>query len=421
MATTAEKIENKAGYKKTELGWIPEEWEIKKIKEIVSKVGSGITPRGGSSTYKKEGIPFIRSQNVLYGRLSFDDIAFIDEKQHKSMSNSMVKPNDLLMNITGASIGRACIVPANVIESNVNQHVCIIRVNNSLVPGFLLHFLLSPKGQNQIDTFQAGGNREGLNYEQVRSFKIPFIPLTEQQKIAEILSCWDKVIEKTENLITAKTQLKNAFMQKLLTGKVRFEEFSGQKWKQSKIQDIFESKSVKHNGSDYLPILSVTKDGIKLQSEHFKKRVASKNTAGYLIVEKNEIAMSGLNFWMGSIDMQQIVPKGIISPAYEVFKIRNNNADKKFLKFFVRSHLMLKILVDSSVQGASIVRRNLNYKGFMASKLYIPSLEEQQKIAAVLNSCDKETELLNKQLDALKEQKKGLMQKLLTGQIRVKI
>jgi type I restriction enzyme S subunit len=209
---------------------LPEDWEVLCLDSIASKVGSGITPRGGREVYLDEGIPFIRSQNVLVGRLDFSDIAFISEEQHEEMSNTKLQPFDVLLNITGASIGRCCIVPDSIHEGNVNQHVCIIRSNGRINPYFLMLLLNSDIGQKQIWQFQAGGNRQGLNFEQIRGFALPLPPLPEQRRIAEIISTWDEAIALYELLIgpatsSSKTGLlvkqREGLMQRLLMGQVR--------------------------------------------------------------------------------------------------------------------------------------------------------------------------------------------------------
>ena len=145
------------------------EWKMCTIGELITKVGSGVTPRGGEAVYKTEGHPFVRSQNVGLGNLLLDDIAFIDEETHLRQKNTELQFNDVLLNITGASIGRSALVDKQIVGGNVNQHVCIIRTKENLVPSFICSFLLSNYGQRQIDSFQAGGNRQGLNFEQIKS------------------------------------------------------------------------------------------------------------------------------------------------------------------------------------------------------------------------------------------------------------
>ena len=187
------------------------QWRVENvctIGELITKVGSGVTPRGGEAVYKTEGHPFVRSQNVGLGNLLLDDIAFIDEETHLRQKNTELQFNDVLLNITGASIGRSALVDKQIVGGNVNQHVCIIRTKENLVPSFICSFLLSNYGQRQIDSFQAGGNRQGLNFEQIKSIKITIPSKDEQIKIAKLLRAIDeriatqnKIIDKLQSLI----------------------------------------------------------------------------------------------------------------------------------------------------------------------------------------------------------------------------
>src|ERR1700682_3776903 len=138
------------GFRLTEVGVIPEDWSSDRLGDLVSRVGSGITPRGGERVYKAEGRPFVRSQNVGWGVLVFDDIAVIDEKTHSAFASSEIEDGDVLLNITGASIGRSAVVDSRVAGGNVNQHVCEIRTKKGrLEPSYLSSYLLSTQGQRQ--------------------------------------------------------------------------------------------------------------------------------------------------------------------------------------------------------------------------------------------------------------------------------
>ena len=190
------------------------EWKKCIIGELTTKVGSGVTPRGGEAVYKSEGHPFVRSQNVGLGHLILDDIAYIDEDTHQRQKNAELQLDDVLLNITGASIGRSALVNQQIVGGNVNQHVCIIRANKKLIPSFLCNFLLSQYGQKQIESFQAGGNRQGLNFEQIKSIKIGLPSVEEQKKIADLLLLIEqriitqnKIIEKLQSLIKGITIL----------------------------------------------------------------------------------------------------------------------------------------------------------------------------------------------------------------------
>jgi type I restriction enzyme S subunit len=208
-------------FKKTELGEIPEGWIIELLKNVVSKIGSGITPRGGSKIYTKEGIPFIRSQNVHFDGLRLDDVVYLPEEIDEQMKNTRIKPHDVLLNITGASIGRCSLVPLNMTKGNVNQHVCIIRTTEKLDPFFLNIYLSSSFIQNLIRTTNHGLSREGLTFSQIAMFPLVIPPIKEQQKIASIISNVNNLIQNLKIKKKSEEILKKGLMQQLLTGKLR--------------------------------------------------------------------------------------------------------------------------------------------------------------------------------------------------------
>jgi type I restriction enzyme S subunit len=170
------------------LGQIPAHWEVRRLKFVTSKIGSGVTPRGGASVYVDEGVMLLRSQNVHFDGLELSDVAFIEPEIDLGMSETRVSPFDVLLNITGASIGRCCVYDRSDLRANVNQHVCIIRPTSDISPEFLSAFLSSPMGQIQIDLSQNGASREGLNFADLGSFLISLPNWQEQTEITAQMS-----------------------------------------------------------------------------------------------------------------------------------------------------------------------------------------------------------------------------------------
>lgn len=211
----------KVQLKETEIGIIPEHWEVKKLGDIASNIRSGSTPRGGSTTYLDKGIPLIRSQNVLMNNLVLDDVAYVSKETHETMLRSQIQPGDVLLNITGASIGRVAIAPSTLKEANVNQHVCRIRPKEELISEFLSYYLASEIGQWQIMSTQIGATRQGLNYQQVRSFSLPVPHLEEQAKIVEALAAIDLKVHAEEMHMTALDTLFKTLIDNLMTAKIR--------------------------------------------------------------------------------------------------------------------------------------------------------------------------------------------------------
>ena len=192
-------------------------WEMKKLKEISTKIHSGNTPKGGSNVYIKKGITFFRSQNVWKNRLEYEDIAFIDELTHKSMNNSSLKKGDILMTKTGrintenSSLGRAALYLGEDDRANINGHVYLIRLQKNLVNEFVLHILTTNEYRNLIREVCVGGiDKRQLNKEHIEEFPIIFPPLSFQLKFAEMKN--NLSIQKSASLTNKSNELFNSLM-----------------------------------------------------------------------------------------------------------------------------------------------------------------------------------------------------------------
>ncbi len=164
-----------------------EVWENYPLKSLVLKVGSGSTPKGGSEAYKVIGIPLIRSMNVIFFGFKRAGLAYIDANQAAQLDNATVKAGDILLNITGASIGRVTLAPDEFEGARVNQHVCIIRPNEALDARFLNAYLSSPALQDQIWNDNFGVTRQALTKQQILDFEVPVPPRSEQTRVADQL------------------------------------------------------------------------------------------------------------------------------------------------------------------------------------------------------------------------------------------
>ena len=162
---------------------LPSGWSIERLGNICEKMGSGSTPRGGQSAYVAEGIPFLRSQNIWNGELKLDDIAYIPKETHDKMENTKVYHGDVLLNITGASLGRSTIFPVEIPEANVSQHVTIIRLIEPSMKEFVHLGILSPLIQSLVWGRQVGMAIEGLSKKVLEQFEFPVPPLEEQKRI----------------------------------------------------------------------------------------------------------------------------------------------------------------------------------------------------------------------------------------------
>ncbi len=208
------------------LGDIPAHWEVERLKFSCDKIGSGKTPRGGAEIYSDSGIIFLRSQNVYDDGLRLDDVVYISSDIDEEMANTRVSPHDVLLNITGASIGRTCIVPDDFPPANVNQHVCIIRISRRLVPAYLSYYLKSYAIKEQILSLENGSSREGLNFEQIGNLVVnyPFDSPEEQREIADYLdretARIDGIVQTVQSQIERLREYRQAVISAAVTGKI---------------------------------------------------------------------------------------------------------------------------------------------------------------------------------------------------------
>jgi type I restriction enzyme S subunit len=166
---------------------LPAGWRWFRLGDHILKVGSGVTPTGGQASYSSQGTPLIRSQNVHMNRFEYEGLAFISREQDADMEGSRVLPNDVLLNITGASIGRVCVVPDELCPANVNQHISIIRLRESLVPTFFAYYFATPGVQKFISHSQAGATRQALTKAMIEHFRIPAPDREAQEGITRAL------------------------------------------------------------------------------------------------------------------------------------------------------------------------------------------------------------------------------------------
>lgn len=207
------------------LGEVPAHWDVTKLGYLTNKIGSGKTPKGGAEVYVDEGVLFLRSQNVYDDglRVQHGECVFIDESVHAEMHGTKVVSGDVLLNITGGSIGRSSLVPENFREANVNQHVCIIRLPEGQ-RAFISWFMKSRPVKEQIDSCQVGGNREGLNFEQVADLKISLPPKRERDEIASFLlnsvERMGVLLESAHDVIDLLQERRSALISSAVTGKI---------------------------------------------------------------------------------------------------------------------------------------------------------------------------------------------------------
>lgn len=404
---------------------VPNGWEITNFGQLAEfRNGLNFTKADRGEAIKIVGVADFKDHSSLS---SFERLDTINVS-NTVKENDLIKSGDVLFVRSNGNkdlIGRCLFFPEVTEKLSFSGFTIRGRVTSKdILPSYLALLSRSEIVKQQFSKNGGGTNISNLSQQILNDVVVPLPTIKEQRKIAQILSTWDRGIATTEKLIDVSKQQKKALMQHLLTGKKRLIDPETGKafereWKTIKIKDVFKAKTTRAKDSNYTTY-SVTKNGIVSQENYFNKSVASQDTSNYKVIEFGDFVMSGLNFWMGSVDIYLNKTKGIISPAYKTFSV-SNDVDLKFMYQFVRSDKFNQILVDSSIVGASVVRRNFNSDVFFNWGIGLPSMREQQKISSVLTAADNEIEFLETKLAHLKLEKKALMQQLLTGKRRVKV
>ena len=376
---------------------IPEGWSVKKLGNVIDTFSGG-TPLAGKSIYYENGtIPFIRSGEIYQNYTEL----FITEKGLQESSAKMVKKGDLLFALYGANSGEVAISQIN---GAINQAILCIRPKHDNV-NYLNNVFVLLK-EKILHKYLQGG-QGNLSAEIVKSLNFVFPPLPEQEKIAGILGTWDEAIEKLSDLIEQKKLLKKSLMQKLFNFSIECHK---------RFDDIFEDYSDKKHPDKEL--LSATQENGVLPRRLLAGRVMSPEGSlnGYKLIRSGDFVIS-LRSFQGGFEYSKY--EGLISPAYTI--LRNKiEISKDFYRYFFKSYDFIEKYLSIAVIGIRDGKQ-ISYPDLRSVKIPYPTLEEQQAIADVLSTADEEIDLLNQKLEALKEQKKGLMQQLLTGQIRVKV
>lgn len=332
----------------------------------------------------------------------------------------ILKPGDILVIMTCQTPGGEILgIPGRIPDDGQvylhNQRLGLAEVTDPsrLEPSFLYYLLASSELNKHLYVTATGTKVKHTAPSRIESYCFNLPPLIEQRKIAEILSTWDDAIATVDALITALQRRKQGLMQRLLTGQVRFVEFAGSEWKIAKAGDIFGPISVRKNGDEEL--LSVTQNQGVIPRSMLETRVVMPegSTEGYKLVEPGDFIIS-LRTFQGGIEYSDY--RGLVSPAYTVLKpllpIKQG-----FYKYFFKSQEFigrLSVAVIGIRDG-----KQISFNDFAAMRLPYPSLAEQERIACVLQTCDDDIAVHERKLALLKQQKKGLMQQLLTGQVRV--
>ena len=387
---------------------IPSDWEVKKLIEITKKIGDGLH---GTPEYVNDSIYFfINGNNIKDGSVIINnDTKCVSEKEYVKHRKDL-KYKALLLSING-TIGSIAFYRNERIV--LGKSAAYINCNDENVD-FLYHYLQSSQVLNFYEEELTGSTIRNLSLKTIRDTPIKLPPLPEQRAIAHVLSLMDSAINQNNQLIAQKELCKKWLMQNLLTGKKRLKGFD-REWKKLGAGEVFKSITVK--GFEDEELLSATQDRGIIPRTMLDGRVTMPDgtTAGYKLVEPGDFVIS-LRSFQGGLEYSYY--RGIVSPAYIVLKPRKKINDE-FYKQYYKSYEFIGRLATAVIGIRD--GKQISYDDYCIVKIPYPSYEEQTAISQVLQAADKEIQLLKAKTDKLREQKKGMMQQLLTGKKRLKI
>lgn len=385
------------GYKNTSIGVIPEIWEVKKLGDLAINKNSSL------SINKLEGN---FGDYPLYGAGNI--IKTIDFYQQKERYISIIKD--------GAGVGRVlkCLPFSSVVGT---MSYVFAKQNTDF--DYLFYTLQSIS----FDKYITGSTIPHVYFKDYSNEKLPIPPLQEQQKIAEILSTWDEAISNCKTIIKTLKDRNKGLAQQLLTGKKRLSGFS-EKWNNTHLGKIAKRVTAKNEELNDTVVTISAQRGFVLQEDFFKKRVASDTLSGYYLLKRGQFAYNksySNGYPMGAFKRLNDFDKAVVTTLYICFELKENTCANYMVYFFENGFMTSNLMKVAKEGGRAHGLLNIGLEDFMSLELKIPSFEEQKAISTILETADQELKSYAAKLEALQLQKKGLMQQLLTGKIRVSV
>lgn len=414
--------ENKSDYKQTSIGLIPNDWDVKKFKELIveGKLGGNY-----ENAEANDGIPVMKMGNLDRGKIKTDKIQYLPDN-FEYEEGDVLKEGDLLFNTRNTLdlVGKVAIwkneLPIAVYNSNLMRMTFdknTVASNWFMNYVFNSHYLLG-----QLRGIATGTTSVAAIYgRDLETIKFILPPAEEQIAIANFLSTWDKAIQSTNDLIEQKQNRKEWLMQQLLTGKKRLKGFEKEKWKRKTLDDclLYTSREVPKPSSSFFAL------GIRCHAKGLfhKNDFEPEDLAMDVLyeVKENDLIVNITFAWEHAIAIAgKQDDGGLVSHRFPTYTFKTENAIPYFFRYFILQK-KFKYQLDLISPGGAGRNRVMSKKDFPKIEVLIPNVKEQKAIASVLDAAFNEVIILQKKLDQLKEQKKGLMQVLLTGKKRLKI
>lgn len=410
-------LNTKQKFKDTPAGRIPVDWECNRFKTYI-KIKHGFAFK--SKFFANSGEYIVLTPGNFFEGGGFKPRGTLDRFYLGEFPNEYIlRKGDLIVAMTEQAEGLLG-SPAWIEQSEKylhNQRLGLVEVkdNRKSLKEFLYFTLSLPHTRRQISISAGGTKVKHTSPNKIGAVWVAFPPISEQKEIAKILSTWDQFIRLQEELIREKEERKRGLMQQLLTGKRRLPGFEGE-WKEKRIADVFSERA--ETNRDELPLLSITAGrGVIPRDQVEKQDTSNSDKSRYKRISPGDIGYNTMRMWQGVSALSGL--EGIISPAYTVV-VPGPTLCAEFVKHYFKFPENVHLFFRYS-QGLVNDTLNCKFKHFRLIRMRFPEKAEQEAIASILNQSDEEIAVEASKLNELKEQKRGLMQKLLTGQIRVRV
>jgi len=406
--------------KHTPAGEIPVDWAWATLDGVTSKerrVSYGIVQTGENLA---EGIPCVRVVDLNNSRLDLESMIRTSPRISNSYKRTVLKKDDIIFALRG-DIGKTIIVDEKLVGANLTRGVALIAADPAKAqPEFLRYSLEAGPTNTAIRLAVNGTSLKEIPINALRQIPVPLPPLPEQRQIADILSTWNRAIETLESLIAAKSRRKQALMQQLLTHTLEFAKVGHSR---HRLGDVVERVTRKNPKGDTNVLTISAQQGLISQSSYFNRNVAGEDLSTYYQLKRGEFAYnrsSSKGYPFGAIKRLNAYPTGVVSTLYLCFRITEEKRTcSDFLCHCFDSGMLnqgLRCVAQEGARAHGLL--NVTSTDFMDLDVCLPDFASQQRIATILNTADRELTLHRQHLEFLRTQKRGLMQKLLTGEVR---
>ena len=424
---------NRERYTPHDVGPSPLDWEAPYLSEVSSLITNGFVGTATPYYTDETGVPYLYGTNVRANKLDPKGIRFVTEEFNEKQSKTRLETGDLLT-VQSGHIGETAVVTEEFAGANCHALIVTRPKKEHVFSPYLGYYINSEIGKARLKGLEVGSTILHINTKDLKKFRVLLPPLPEQRKITKILSTWDKAISTTEKLIETSKQQKKALMQQLLTGKKRLinpetgKAFEGE-WEEVKLGNLT-TKITKgttpstngfqfhENGINFVKVESILKSG-----QFDLSKFAYIDEECHLAFKRSQLEDGDILFSIaGALGRTAIVTDAILpantNQALSIVRLKKNVVCSGFILQYLNCTAIAAMIKGLTAQAA---QPNLSLKDVGNLLIRLPSGEEQKKIASVLTAADKETEVLQAKLAHFKQEKKALMQQLLTGKRRVKV